>query len=779
MSAYYHNLSSKLTLAQTMKIKYFNSVIYILVIVFILRLAELIGIAVQIPKHELMMLIGLTALGLITDLIFVIAIILFLNLLYHKKGIPKWFHYGGMTLFHMLLFSHLIMLVYYIHQRIPLGIILYQHNFDEVYLTATNSGYSMNYLTLILLATILLFGIIYWYISRKSKKVMEFKDSRYPKLALSFCLIFIVLESFFPIRGENYYVNNTNYFIRESISYFWEKSHPMDLSYNASLIETYQTFFSHNYTDKNFPLLHETDTINHLKPYFKPFTQKPTIVFLIVEGLNDDFIHDRSGLTLMPFLSSLKNKSLYWENCFTLGERSFAAVPSLLGSLIYGKNGFMQLDAYPHFTSMANVLKANDYHIRFNYGQGAWFHSKDRFFKWQDVDVIFDKDVFDPSLPKMMVDDGYFWGYDDITFLSETIKNLDKYPQKPSMEVYFTGSMHSPYIIPQKEKYIKAFRTALKNVSDAAYKSQLQAYEKYYVTTQVTDDAIKQFITSYAERPEFQNTLFIITGDHPMTEAPVQNSLKRYHVPLLFYSSKLIKPAISKNVVSHLDVQQTLYNILRNNGIEVPKTSVALGKTLKVEGNDKNRSFVFMNGHRFLEDIYSNGYYLSKNQLYKVEESFKLKEIVNPKRKQNLEKALHSFKWMSLYTTTQQRLLPVKDYVGAINRTLVKHDKITLKNGTTDEFVNLIKEFPLTNNTTLELFYNNKSEDPAVRIAIALVDKNNEHYYYEEIYNNIGKKHSIKIPLILKSPSDKLKVYIFNPNRSIINMDEIELLLHQ
>ena len=83
-----------------------------------------------------------------------------------------------------------------------------------------------------------------------------------------------------------------------------------------------------------YPLLHDLDSLDVLKPFFHTFDSAPNIVILVVEGLNDDFIYNYKGAKLMPFMSELKDKSLYWNRCFTLGERSFAAIPSILGSLI-------------------------------------------------------------------------------------------------------------------------------------------------------------------------------------------------------------------------------------------------------------------------------------------------------------------------------------------------------------------------------------------------------------------------------------------------------------
>lgn len=762
-----------------MKIKFIPSLIYVLIIITLLRLAELIGIAVQVPKQEYGLLGGLTLAGWVTDLIFVVCVVLVLNLLFKSKGISKVVHYLVMFVFHIALLAHLPLLVYYIHQRMPLGIIFYQHNYDEVYLTATNSGYSMKYLLLIFIATVLLFVGLYFGAKRLVKRKEWLLDKKKGLMLLGGCVTYLIVElTCFSFRDESYYVNNSKYFYSESVQYYWEKTHPVSLQRNDELIAQFQKAFSQNYIHPEYPLLHTVDTVDYLAEYFEKFDDKPNVVFLIVEGLNDDFIHNQHGLTLMPYLNKLKDQSLYWRKCFTLGERSFAAVPSLLGSLPYGNKGFMQLEAYPRFTSMVIVLKSNEYHVRFNYGQGAWFHSKDQFFKWQDVDVIFDKEVFDPKLTKMIVDDGYFWGYDDITFLSEAIKNLDSYPKQPFMEVYFTGSMHSPYIIPNQDQYLKRFRKSLNQITDEAYKAQLKAFEKYYVTTLVTDAAIEQFITAYAKRPDFENTIFVISGDHPMTEAPIQNSLKRYHVPLMIYSPKLVRPAVSDNVVSHLDVQQTLYNILRKYKVNVPETSIGLGDVLKVKGQDRNRTLVFMNGHRFVEDIYSNGYFLANNQLYKVQGDFKVEKVLDADKKKELSNALEAFKWMSLYTTNQQRLLPANHYLKAIGKQAVGRFVIAPANGNTNQYQDWLKDVEVNQNAMLEIYFKDQTHSSDLRIVVSLKNKEDETYFYQDIFCNLGKTYSQKIPLTIKQKGDLLQVYVYNPSNAAVKIYGAEVLLY-
>jgi len=47
-----------------------------------------------------------------------------------------------------------------------------------------------------------------------------------------------------------------------------------------------------------------------------------------------------------PYLDSLTTKSLYWENFLSNTGRTFGVLPSLLGSLPFGKSGFMELEDF-------------------------------------------------------------------------------------------------------------------------------------------------------------------------------------------------------------------------------------------------------------------------------------------------------------------------------------------------------------------------------------------------------------------------------------------------
>src|SRR5205085_4463090 len=116
--------------------------------------------------------------------------------------------------------------------------------------------------------------------------------------------------------------------------------------------------------EKNYPFLHTIDTSSDvLSPLFNKQQAPPNLVFIVVEGLGRAFSNKDAYLgSFTPFLDSLSDKSLYWSNFLSAGGRTFAMLPSVFGSLPYGKNGFTELgDHMPKHVSLFSVLKQNGY----------------------------------------------------------------------------------------------------------------------------------------------------------------------------------------------------------------------------------------------------------------------------------------------------------------------------------------------------------------------------------------------------------------------------------
>ncbi|HQR94676.1 MAG TPA: LTA synthase family protein, partial [Sediminibacterium sp.] len=291
-----------------------------------------------------------------------------------------------------------------------------------------------------------------------------------------------------------------------------------------------------NYVDEsNYPFLHKVDsTADVLSPYFETSMRKPNIVILLVEGLGRAFTNSGGYLgNFTPNIDSLSTKSLYWENFLSQGGRTFAVLPSLISSLPFAKNGFNELgDAMPGHFSLINLLKQNGYQTSFFYGGDSKFDNMKLFLTKNKVDQIYDQSNFPVGYSKMPLSkSGFSWGYGDKDLLTRYLAT-EQDSAKPQLNVVLTVSTHNPFLINEQEAYLQKFTDRMSVLGFTEdQKSNYRNYSYQYASILYMDEAIGNFIRSYQQRPDFNNTVFLITGDHRMPEIPMSNKLDRYHVP--------------------------------------------------------------------------------------------------------------------------------------------------------------------------------------------------------------------------------------------------------
>ncbi|HOG20114.1 MAG TPA: LTA synthase family protein [Salinivirgaceae bacterium] len=558
----------------------------------------------------------------------------------------------NITLLVVLTLISLSAIIYFAYRLNLLDIFLYQYSIREILFTVTTFPINIFQITMgfVIILVVLLFA---WLIDK-----IRF-NRVYLKLLYSFVLVSLPLFFLFNrLWGSNldeYSLNKPFYFVEESIKYALK----LEKDVTVDTEKFRELYPEKEFINDNYPLVHRAKRENELGKYFNKFTTKPNIVILIVEGLNDDFIHEYKGSRLMPFLSQLKDSGLYWERCFTLGERSFAVVPSVLGGLPYGDKGFTQQKRVPRHLSLVSILNANDYYTSFYYGLGAWFYSKSRFFRYNNIDLIFDKSRFSDSYSKIIVgEDKFFWGYNDRDLFRQSLEVIDTLKQSPRLDIYFTGTSHSPFAIEDEDYY----DSQLKQLVRQPYEEFYQTHSTYLKSLLFVDDALKEYFNEYKKREDYENTVFIITGDHPMTELPIKNSLKRYHVPLLIFSDKLNEPQSFTNIVSHLDISEALLSFLQDYLIHIPAISTSLGGQLICNENKSHKNIAFMNENREVIDFLSGDYYLSGDKLYYVDSLLNIEEIEDTLIKSNFEEKLNVFRNMSLYVTREDRIISKEDY---------------------------------------------------------------------------------------------------------------------
>ncbi len=678
---------------------------------------------------------------------------------------------------------HFFIIKYFVYQLMPLDTFVYQYSIREIIFTLSTSdvGFLIGISEMGLLLVVIVLFI------RFIKKIeLSLKLS---KTIHIICLISLPVFLYLSIIGVNlnkFAENKSYYFFSNSILYLF-KEKPGTIIYTADDTNAFRKMYhGKSFISKEYPLLHSFENNHTLDTFFKHSDTVPNIVILIVEGLNDDFIHSYKGVSLMPFLQELKDSSLYWNRCFTLGERSFAVVPSLLGSLPYGETGFTLLEKLPRHISLVSLLHANGYYTSFFYGQGSWFHKKDRFFKFNNIDLIFDNKKFSDKYEKIIVgDDHFFWGYNDKDLFRQSFEVLDTLKAKRRLDIYYTGTSHSPFILDDVRAYNKKFSELLKSLNNEQDLRFFQTYKKFIRSVLFVDDALKEYFEKVKNLPGYDNTIFLITGDHPMTEIPIGNSLKRYHIPLIIYSPGLINAKTFSQTVSHLDVYESLMSLLSSYPLNIPDVSTALGDELNTGKEADGKRIAFMNDNREIIDFYSNGYFLSGKQLFSVGEDLTITPLGDRKILRTLKSELEVFRNTSLYTSINDKILNDSLYCNELGYQMINTARMDTGYVTFNtEYYNLIKPVKLENRPffyDVSFDYSGKLNDDFI-FVYQLSTKNDSIIYWKsnrlsenaksfQVHNHIPKQNVSDSILYFNS-------YFRNKGRKNIRFEKLKILLY-
>ncbi len=405
-----------------------------------------------------------------------------------------------------------------------------------------------------------------------------------------------------------------------------------------------------NYLAENqYPFLHTDETPDVLSPFFNTAPTPPNVVIILVEGLGRAFTGTDAYLgSFTPFVDSLAQQSLYWENFLSEGGRTFAVLPSILGSLPFGQQGFADLGTQmPAHLSLPGILRKNGYESAFYYGGSAQFDNMSAFLRREGVARIVDEPTFGAGYQKMPGVNGFTWGYGDKDLFRHYLAVNSPTDTKPKLQVLLTVSTHDPFRINEQERYLaKAEQrfTALNLTADQQRGRQNYRYQ--FASILYTDDALRAFFAAYRKRPDFNRTIFLITGDHRMPEIPMTTKLDRYHVPLIVYSPLLKRRATFRSISTHFDIAPTLLAFLRTNyNLKTPPVVSWLGT-----GIDTTRQF--QNVHAYplkmtkaeTVDFVMGPYMLSQNTLYQITNTMNLEPLNDPGQLSRLTATFDQFK---------------------------------------------------------------------------------------------------------------------------------------
>lgn len=563
---------------------------------------------------------------------------LYLILYYSKR---TWKDTPVKILFTLIIIGQFALTKYHLTTLVNLGADFLGYSTADMYTTVTAS----ETFSILYFVPFVAFPLLYWRINKFiSRKINQKKLSQIIGIGAVIC---VGIKFLIPEASDATFQNKLAYFTNDIIRFQEDK----------------KQFNSTNLSYKNeYPLLKPfSETPDVLAPFFEIKDEKPNIVIIIVEGLGDEFIGKNANRGFTPFLDSLIPKSLYWENFVSNAGRTFGALPSILGSLPYGEKGFLEMNPLPAHSSLISILKSNGYHTAFYCGDDSSFDHRINFLEYNNIDNVIDINKFGASYTKTKANSGGFsWGYPDAAIFKKMLSEIES-KKSPRLDVIMTLTNHEPFEFPEKQEYLKKVDYIINNNKSLALsKSEIETYKDIYASLLYTDHSIQTFMQSYAKRPDYNNTIFVITGDHRLIPIAQKDKLCRFHVPLYIFSPMLKKAETFKSVSSHWDITPSIVSFLMNN-YKMNK----LEKTAWMSsGLDTNKSFrnihsipIMQNKGVINEFIYKD-YLYSNGDLYKIDQNFETTKISDSDILKTIEDTLRETKKLNAYLTQKNKIIP-------------------------------------------------------------------------------------------------------------------------
>lgn len=458
-------------------------------------------------------------------------------------------------------------------------------------------------------------------------------------------------------------INKLSYFSKNCVNHLLGKSDINAVEFNK-IVSKFQNVHSDiPFNNREYPLEHTPDTTDILGSYFNLRKESPNLVFIIMESLSSAFCGSNAYLgSFTPFIDSLIDKSLYWENFLSTSERTFNVIPSIFGSLPYGEKGFMNLiqnDFAVNHSTLIKWLNNNGYQTNFFYGGWTGFDNMEKFMNYQNIGFILKS--FGNKYSKIEKDkNGVSWGYPDKKVYMRSFEILDSIQKTPRLDIYLTLSLHHPFQPPNNDYYRQQFLERLDEIGmNETQKKEAENYSEIFSTVLYTDDALRYFLDQYKKREDYKNTIFVITGDHRIGSQNAKSKIDIYHVPFIIFSPMLKEPVRFSSVSSHANISPTFYPFLSKNfNFKMPEKTHWLGKQIDFEQEFRNTHIIpLMRTNREITDYISNEYLISEDVLYKLNKGLELELINNPELLDSLKQNLNNFVILNQYITQNNLLI--------------------------------------------------------------------------------------------------------------------------
>jgi len=307
-------------------------------------------------------------------------------------------------------------------------------------------------------------------------------------------------------------------------------------------------------------------------------------------------------LNTTPFFDKLCSQGIFFNRCFTPTYGTARGVWAVITGIP---------DVEIANTASRNPAAVDQHTIINDYNGYDKFYFIGGSASWANIRGLLTNNIHDLHLYEeedfkaTRVD---VWGVSDKNLMLEANKVLAK-QTTPFFAVIQTADNHRPYTIPAEDT---AEFKRLTYPKDSILRYGFESNEEMNAF-RYTDFCFQKFMQAAQQQPYFENTIFVFIGDHGIPgnagalfpAAWTEKRLTSEHVPLLFYSPRLLKPSIISEPASQVDVLPITAGLCK-----IPYMNSALGRDLLDPSYDgKKFAFIFDPDSRMVGVINDSFYY--------------------------------------------------------------------------------------------------------------------------------------------------------------------------